>query len=152
MVFIWSSILCHGVLLTFSLLLSGMYLLDLPSCITVSTCPSILYHGVILALHLVLWYQVDLLSSIYLTFHLVQYYSLALSSCMAVAWPFMFHVSPYTSYIIVLTHWSRGKMDAISQTTFWSAFSWMKMFEFRWKFHWSLFLKVQLTIFQHWFR
>ena len=28
----------------------------------------------------------------------------------------------------------------------------MKMFEFRLKFHWSLFLRVQLTIFQHWFR
>ena len=51
-----------------------------------------------------------------------------------------------------LTHWGRDKMDAISQTTFSSAFSWMKIFEFRWKFHWSLFLRVQLTIFQHWFR
>ena len=51
-----------------------------------------------------------------------------------------------------LTHWGRDKMDAISQTTFSSAFSWMKMFEFRLKFHWSLFLRVQLTIFQHWFR
>ena len=30
-----------------------------------------------------------------------------------------------------LTHWGRDKMDAISQTTFSSAFSWMKMFEFR---------------------
>ena len=28
----------------------------------------------------------------------------------------------------------------------------MKMFEFRLKFHWSLFPRVQLTIFQHWFR
>ena len=43
-------------------------------------------------------------------------------------------------------------MDAISQTTFRSAFSWMKMFEFRLKFHWSLFLRVQLTIFRHRFR
>ena len=50
-----------------------------------------------------------------------------------------------------LTHWGRDKMDAISQTTFSSAFSWMKMFELRLKFHWSLFLRVQLTIFQHWF-
>ena len=32
------------------------------------------------------------------------------------------------------------------------AFSWMKMFEFRLKFQWSLFLMVRLTIFQHWFR
>ena len=51
-----------------------------------------------------------------------------------------------------LTHWGRDKMDAISQTTSSSAFSWMKMFEFRLKFHWSLFLGVQLTIFQHWLR
>ena len=29
-----------------------------------------------------------------------------------------------------LTHWGRDKMDAISQTTFSSAFSWMKIFEF----------------------
>ena len=44
------------------------------------------------------------------------------------------------------------QMDAISQTTFSNAFSWMKMFEFRLKFHWSLFPRVKLTIFQHWFR
>ena len=43
-------------------------------------------------------------------------------------------------------------MDAISQTIFSGAFSWMRKFEFRLKFHWSLFLRVQLTIFQHWFR
>ena len=33
-----------------------------------------------------------------------------------------------------------------------SAFSWMKIFEFRLEFHWSLFLRVQLRIFHHWFR
>ena len=32
-----------------------------------------------------------------------------------------------------------------------NAFSWMKILEFRLKFHWSLFLRVLLTIFQHWF-
>ena len=51
-----------------------------------------------------------------------------------------------------LRHWGWDKMDAISQTTFSNAFSWMKMFEFQLKFHWSLFLGVQLTIFQHWLR
>ena len=51
-----------------------------------------------------------------------------------------------------LTHWGRDKMDANSQTTSSSAFSWMEMFEFRLKFHWSLVPRVQLTIFQHWFR
>ena len=52
----------------------------------------------------------------------------------------------------VLTHWGWVKMAAISQTTVSSAFSWMKTFEFQIKFHWSLFLMDQLTIFQHWFR
>ena len=33
-----------------------------------------------------------------------------------------------------------------------NAFSWMKMIRFRFKFHWSLFPWVQLTINQHWFR
>ena len=51
-----------------------------------------------------------------------------------------------------LTHWGRDKMDAIFQTTFSNGFSWMKMYEFRLTFHWSLFLGVQLTIFQHLFR
>ena len=30
--------------------------------------------------------------------------------------------------------------------------SWMKMQEFCLRFHWSLFLRFELTIFQHWFR
>ena len=51
-----------------------------------------------------------------------------------------------------LTHLSLDKMAAISQTIFWDAFSWMKNFVFLSKFHWSLFLGVQLTITQHWFR
>ena len=50
------------------------------------------------------------------------------------------------------THWDRDQMEATSQTTFLKAFSWMKMFEFQSKFHWSVFVRVQLTIFQHWFR
>ena len=51
-----------------------------------------------------------------------------------------------------LTHWGRDKMAAIFQTTYSNGFSWMKMYGFRLTFHWSLFLGVQLTIFQHWFR
>ena len=53
---------------------------------------------------------------------------------------------------LMLTHWGRDKMDVILQTTVSGAFSLMKMFEFRLNFHWSLFLRAQLTIFQHWFR
>ena len=44
------------------------------------------------------------------------------------------------------------QMAAVFQTTFSNAISWMKMDWSRLKFHWSLFLRVQLTIFQHWFR
>ena len=52
---------------------------------------------------------------------------------------------------INITHWVRDKMATIFQTIL-NAFSWMEMYEFRLRFHWSLFLRVQLTIFQHWFR
>ena len=51
-----------------------------------------------------------------------------------------------------ISHWGRDRMDAISQTTFSSAFYWMKMLEFQIEFYWRLFLVAQLTIFQHWFR
>ena len=45
-----------------------------------------------------------------------------------------------------LTHWGRGKIAAILQMTVWNAFSWMKMYEFRFRFHWNLFeLKVQIN-------
>ena len=43
------------------------------------------------------------------------------------------------------SHWGREKMAAISQTTVSNAFSRMKMFEFRLKFHLRLFLRVHLT-------
>ena len=52
---------------------------------------------------------------------------------------------------ISLTHWGPGEMNNISQMTFSNIFSSMKMFELRLKFHWSLFPRVQLPIFQHWF-
>ena len=48
-----------------------------------------------------------------------------------------------------LTHWERHKITAISQTTFSNTLSWMKIFEFRLRFRWSLFLGYELTIFQH---
>ena len=51
-----------------------------------------------------------------------------------------------------LTHRGRDKMAAIFQTTFSNAFSWRKMFKFRLRFHLSLFPRVHLTIFHHWFR
>ena len=51
-----------------------------------------------------------------------------------------------------LTHWGRDKMHAITQATFSDAFSWIQIHEFRLRYHWSLFLRFELTIFQHWFR
>ena len=56
------------------------------------------------------------------------------------------------SGVCFLTQWGRDQIDAISQTTFSYAFSRMKMNEFRLGFHWSLFLRLEWTIFQHWFR
>ena len=52
----------------------------------------------------------------------------------------------------LFTHWGRDKTAAISKTTFSNVFSWMKIYEFRSRFHWSLFLRFELTISQHWFR
>ena len=51
-----------------------------------------------------------------------------------------------------LTHLPLDKMVATSQTTFSSAFSWMKMLELPFNFHWNLFLRGQITINQHRFR
>ena len=53
--------------------------------------------------------------------------------------------------VIVLTHWGWYKMAA-NFLTFLNTISWMKIFKFWLRFHWSLFPRVQLTIFQHWFR
>ena len=52
----------------------------------------------------------------------------------------------------LLTHWGQDKMAAISQMTLSNAFSWMKIYAFWLRFHWSVFLRVKLTIFQLWFR
>ena len=58
-------------------------------------------------------------------------------------------IAPWLS---LLTQLLQDKMAAISQTIFSDAFSWMKSFVFSLKFHWGLFLNVQLTITQDWFR
>ena len=44
--------------------------------------------------------------------------------------------------ILRLTHWGRDKMAAILQTTYSNPFSWMKMYEFGFKFHCNLVLRV----------
>ena len=52
----------------------------------------------------------------------------------------------------ILSHCGRGKMADNYLTTISNAFSWMKMYKLRLRFHWNLFTMVQLTIFRHWFR
>ena len=59
----------------------------------------------------------------------------------------MLFVVYYKCYLIS-TYWGRDKITTNFPTTFSNAFSWMKMYEFRLKFHWSWFLRVQLTILQ----
>ena len=67
-------------------------------------------------------------------------------------WVFSVQLPSGDCHTAPLTHWGRDKMAVIFQTTFSNAFSWMKMYELPFRFHWSLFLRVQLTIFQHRFR
>ena len=52
----------------------------------------------------------------------------------------------------ILAHLHLNKMAAISQMTFSNASSSIKNLQFVFKFQWSLFLRVQLTISEHWFR
>ena len=71
---------------------------------------------------------------------------------------FLMHTSKFNEYCwhavvtklecarISLTRWGRDEMAAIFQTTFWNEFSWIEIYEYRLKFHWGLFLRVQFTI------
>ena len=61
-------------------------------------------------------------------------------------------IKEFISCYILSTHWGWDKMAAISKMILSNAFSWTNMSEFRLRFHWSLFLRFELTIFQHWFR
>ena len=65
------------------------------------------------------------------------------------SWPAIY---TYFSTNVLITHLPLGKMDIFLQTLFSDAISWMKSFVLWLKFYWSLFLKIQLTINQHWFR
>ena len=67
-------------------------------------------------------------------------------------WHSLLTVHYWLTGMIFLTKWGRDKMNVISQTIFSSTFTSMKMLEFRLKFHWSFFRRVQITIFQHWVR
>ena len=66
-------------------------------------------------------------------------------------WIHLTHSAKY--FGLSKTHLPLNKMAAISQMIFSCAFSWMESSLLWWKkTHWSLFLRVQLTITQHWFR
>ena len=58
----------------------------------------------------------------------------------------------YTRMPPGLSHWGQYKMAANISPKYLNAVSWMKMYELCWSFHWSLSLRFELTIFQHWFR
>ena len=61
-------------------------------------------------------------------------------------WCILIWISRHHDDHSTLTHWGRDKMAVIFLTTFSNGFSLMKKYEFRLKFHWTLFLWVQLTI------
>ena len=103
-----------------------------------------------------LTYDRDVVTAIYVSVTSVDHpgWPAAVSFAMFAQWLILSCLVTSNGVVFVsgLTNWGRDKMAAVFQTTFSNAFSSMKMFEFWLKFHWSLFLSVQLTIFQHWFR
>ena len=86
-------------------------------------------------------------------FHTTIFVSISWTESLGICYtasPFFIKL-PITSTSTV-THLPLNKMAAISQTIFSYAFSWIKSFVFWLKCHWILFLRVQLTLFQHWLR
>ena len=72
--------------------------------------------------------------------------------CDTIHWQYMGLINWHHTHIyisIALTHHPLDKMAAISQI-FSNVFSWMKLLQDGLKFHLSLFLMVQLTIYQYW--
>ena len=95
-------------------------------------------------------YQNDVCIRLYSIFG---YDSLSFTVCPKDMYNIVFsYVCSNVVVVCLLTHLPLDKMAAISQTTFSNTFSWMKSLVFRFKFHWSLFPRVLLTISQHWFR
>ena len=93
----------------------------------------------------------DRISDPFMCLPIFQLFSLLSSYniCLQLGWSIL--TQNFIQFLL-LTHWGRDKMEAISWTIFSSVFSWMKIIWILIKFYWSLFLRVQLTIFQHWFR
>ena len=55
------------------------------------------------------------------------------------------HTQPSSAWFIILTHWGRDKMAAISQTTLSIAFSWMKMLCQWWLVYWRIYVSLGLN-------
>ena len=90
------------------------------------------------------------LPKIIVCWFIVNWYQNRKKKCSSKSMPVYWDLGPL-KYQKLLTQWGRGKMVAFSQMTFSNALIWMKNYEFWLKIHWTLFLRVQLTIFQHWF-
>ena len=72
------------------------------------------------------------------------------TNCHLGKWKNLYTSSSDVSWVWTwLIHWGRDNKATIYQTTFSNAFSWMKMYKFRLRFHWSLFPMVQLMILQY---
>ena len=72
-------------------------------------------------------------------------YMLFLCNSYAV-WPILLYFNT------ALTHSNQDKLAAIFHTINSNTFSLMMMYEICLSFHWSLFLKLEITVFQHWLR
>ena len=74
------------------------------------------------------------------------------------SWTLECNVSSMPYYLVKLyhhqqlTHWGQDKMAPILQTTFANEFSWIRMYEFCLRFHWSWFLRFESAIYQHWLK
>ena len=162
--FSWGFCCFHKIIIVFNIIVIGNslsivcivfhWLYCTVLCGFVLNCTVIPYHmDPITSHHVVSYYVKPITTMHYKIRQLILYHIFSISHTYdsAVELCFMF-VLWVTGGCIWLTHLGRDKMDAISQTITSSAFSCMKIFEFLLKFHWSLLVRVQLTIFDHWFR
>ena len=62
------------------------------------------------------------------------------------------HTNPLSYRSVALTNCLCKALGCHFPDDIFKCISWMKMYEFRLRFHWNLFLVVQTTISQHWFR
>ena len=98
------------------------------------------------------WLGANLESTLYFAMIKLRVMSVTLSTIQEIFVYLRFIFLLIWHWSLRLTHLPLDEMAAISQTIFSDPFLWMKIFVFGLNFHWSLFLRVQLTITQHWFR